>query len=66
MEILSYYASFESNRQKAEFRDKVIEKCGMAYPTFMAKIRNNTWNKLEREAVEEIIKEFTTADEKEK
>ena len=57
-DIVKYYRCLESGRNgaKAKFREKVQERCGMSYPGFMSKIQRNNWTKLEREAIEEIIR----------
>lgn len=55
MSIFDYYKSLKGYKQKQEFRKKVLEKCDISYPSFQLKVHNDTWNKLEREAVEQII-----------
>lgn len=57
IDIVKYYKSLDSRRngEKAQFREKVQERCGMGYPCFMSKMQRDNWTKLEREAIEEII-----------
>lgn len=60
IDIVKYYRCLDNrprnNGPKTRFREKVMVRCGMAYPTFMSKIHRNNWTKLEREAIEEIIR----------
>lgn len=55
MSILDYYKGLTGYKAKQEFRKKVMERCDISYPTFQQKVHNDTWTKLEREAVEQII-----------
>lgn len=55
MEIQAYYKSLLSKAEKRKFREVVLERCGIQYPTFQSKVKNDSWTKLEREAVEQII-----------
>lgn len=55
MSIFDYYKSLKGYKQKQEFRKKVMDKCEISYPSFQQKVHNETWTKLEREAVEKII-----------
>lgn len=55
--ISDYYKTLTSYKEKTSFRNEVMEKCDIAYPTFDVKMRLDTWSKLEREAVEKIIEE---------
>lgn len=57
MSIFDYYKSLPGYKGKQEFRKKVMERCDISYPSFQLKVRNNSWTKLEREAVERIILE---------
>lgn len=54
MNINEYYKSL-SVQERREFKSAVLNKTGMQYPTFDMKRRKDSWNKLEREAVEQII-----------
>lgn len=54
MNINEYYKSL-SVKERREFKTVVLDKTGMQYPTFDMKRRKDSWNKLEREAVERII-----------
>jgi hypothetical protein len=56
MNIVEYYKSKVSRPEKAALREKIMERCGMSYPLFMARVQRNNWSKLEREAIEDIIK----------
>lgn len=56
MEILDYYKSLLTKVEKRKFREEVLERCGIQYPTFQMKVKNDSWSKLEREAVEQIIR----------
>jgi hypothetical protein len=56
MNIQEYYRSRGTTEAKAAFREKVMKRCDMSYPTFMSRIPKNKWKKLEIEAIEEIIK----------
>lgn len=55
MSIFDYYKSLKRYKEKQEFRKKVMDKCDISYPSFQLKVHNDTWTKLEREAVESII-----------
>lgn len=55
MSIFDYYKSLKRYKEKQEFRKKVMDKCDISYPSFQLKVHNDTWTKLEREAVENII-----------
>ena len=59
VDIVKYYKSLDSRRngEKTQFREKVMARCGMTYPLFMNRIYRNNWTKLEREAIEEIIRQ---------
>ena len=59
IDIRKYYKCLDSRRNgpKTKFREKVQERCGMGYPCFMSKMQRNNWTKLEREAIEEIIRQ---------
>lgn len=57
MSIFDYYKSLSGYKRKQEFRKKVMERCDISYPTFQLKVHNDSWTKLEREAVERIIQE---------
>ncbi len=56
MSIFDYYKSL-SYKEKRAFKKQVMERCDFSYPSFDVKIRKDTWKKLEREAVEQIIRE---------
>lgn len=55
MSIFDYYKGLPGYKKKQEFRKKVMERCDISYPTFQTKVHNDTWTKLEREAVEQIV-----------
>lgn len=57
MGIFDYYKSLPGYKAKQEFRKKVMERCDISYPSFQMKVHNDSWTKLEREAVERIITE---------
>lgn len=57
MEILDFYKELSTKVEKRKFREEVMERCGIQYPTFQAKVKNDSWSKLEREAVKQIINE---------
>ena len=61
MGIIEYYKSLGGYKQKALFREKVMAKCGMSYPCFMGRIRRDNWTKLEKEAIDQLIKEHQNA-----
>lgn len=54
MSIIDYYKSL-SIKDKTKFRNLVIERCDISYPSFQLKVHQDRWTKLEREAVEAII-----------
>lgn len=54
MVISNYYLSL-SGKVKSKFIQDVIELCGISYPSFFYKMRNDSWTKLEREAIERFI-----------
>lgn len=55
MVISDYYSSLKT-KEKTTFIQKVIERCDISYPAFMYKMRKDSWTKLEREAIELLIK----------
>ena len=61
IDIIKYYRCLDnrprSNGPKTTFREKVMKRCGISYPGFMSKMQRNNWTKLEREAIEEIIRQ---------
>ena len=61
MSIFDYYKNLPGYKGKQDFRKKVMEKCDISYPTFQMKVREDSWSKLEREAVEKIIAENDTS-----
>lgn len=58
IDIVKYYKSLATSRngEKMQFREKVMARCHMTYPLFMNRIQRNNWTFLEREAIEEIIR----------
>lgn len=54
MVISDYYKSLET-KQKTQFIKDVIDLCDISYPSFMKKIRDEKWTKLEKEAIERFI-----------
>ena len=54
MVISNYYLSL-SGKVKSKFIQDVIKLCGISYPSFFYKMRNDSWTKLEREAIERFI-----------
>ena len=54
MVISNYYLSL-SGKVKSKFIQDVIELCDISYPSFFYKMRNNSWTKLEREAIEKFM-----------
>lgn len=59
MVITKYYKSLKNWKEKAQFREKVMERCDMSYPCFMQRIARGKWTKLETEAIMKIIQEET-------
>lgn len=56
MDIIEYYKSKGSRPAKARLRELIMERCDMSYPLFMGRLQRNNWTKLEREAIEDIIR----------
>lgn len=56
MGIYDYYIRLE-RKEKSSFIQKVLEITEMSYPSFMRKIKDDSWNKLQRDAIETIIEE---------
>lgn len=56
MVISDYYSSL-TRKAKQPFIKKCCDVCDFSYMTFMYKMRNNSWTKLEQEAIEKLIKE---------
>lgn len=54
MVIIDYYNKL-SNKGKGQFIKDVIEITGIAYSTFFQKMKNNTFKKLEEEAIMQYI-----------
>lgn len=59
IDIVKYYKSLATSRngEKMQFREKVMARCHMSYPLFMTRVQRNNWTYLEREAIEEIIRQ---------
>ena len=61
IDIVKYYRCLDNrprnNGPKTTFREKVMARCHMTYPLFMNRIQRNNWTYLEREAIEEIIRQ---------
>lgn len=57
MSIIYYYKSLTKYRAKQDFRSKVMERCDISYPSFQKKVRDDSWTKLEREAIIKLIEE---------
>ena len=56
MNIFDYYSKLE-RKDKSNFIAIVLSRTGISYPSFMRKVREDSWTKLEREAIELIIEE---------
>ena len=56
MGIFNYYTRLE-RKEKTNFIAIVLERTGISYPSFMRKVKEDSWTKLEREAIEQIIEE---------
>ncbi len=58
IDIVKYYKSLATSRngEKMQFREKVMARCHMTYPLFLNRMQRNNWTYLEREAIEEIIR----------
>lgn len=56
MVISNHYRKLEL-KEKTEFIKRVIERTGISYPSFFRKIKHDSWSKLEREAIEQLIEE---------
>ena len=56
MGIFNYYTRLE-RKEKTNFIAIVLERTGISYPSFMRKVKEDRWTKLEREAIEQIIEE---------
>lgn len=54
MVIIDYYNKL-NNKGKSQFIKDVIDITGIAYSTFFHKMKNNTFNKLEEEAIVNYI-----------
>lgn len=59
IDIVKYYKNLDRGRNgaKKQFREKVMEECEMSYPLFMNRMYRNNWTKLERRAIEGIIRQ---------
>lgn len=64
MSIIDYYKSLIQYRAKQNFRNKVMDRCDISYPSFQKKVRDDSWTKLEREAILVIIEEESTNEER--
>lgn len=64
IDIVKYYKSLGHGRNgaKMQFREKVMMECEMSYPLFMNRMYRNNWTKLERRAIEEIIRKEKEAE----
>ena len=54
MVISNYYKSLDRSGKK-KFKHEVIEKCGIAYPTYYRKLNADGWTKSERSVIMDII-----------
>lgn len=54
MGVKEYYLSL-TTKQKSQLIKDVIEICDISYPSFFTKMRNRSWTKLEKEAIERFI-----------
>lgn len=57
LSIFDYYKSLSKYRAKQDFRGKVMNRCDISYPSFQKKVRDDSWTKLEREAIIKLITE---------
>lgn len=56
-----YYQVLESVAERAEFRAVVLDRTGMSYSTFYAKLQNDNFKPAEREVINNIMKEWKNA-----
>ena len=56
MGIYDYYIRLE-RKEKTNFIQRVLAVTEMSYPSFMRKIKDDSWNKLQRDAIRNIIEE---------
>ncbi len=55
MVIIDYYSNLGKDDRKV-FRDEVMARCGIQYPTFYRKMKKDNWRKPEVEIIAAIIK----------
>lgn len=53
--VISDYFNDLADAQKVKFRDEVIIKAGVSYPSFYRKLRDNSWRKPEIAIIQSII-----------
>lgn len=58
MAISDYYKSIPTKSERARFREEVLSKTGISFPSFYTKMRMNSWNKAEIFVIEHIMKEW--------
>lgn len=58
MVISDYYKSILTKSERARFREEVLNKTGMSFPSFYTKMRLNSWTKAEIFVIEHIMKEW--------
>lgn len=54
MVIINYYKSLGKDARKV-FREEVMSRCGIQYPTFYLKMKENKWRRAEEEVIAAII-----------
>ena len=61
MVISDYYRNLESATERSEFRAVVLDRTGMSYSTFYAKLQSDNFTPAEREVINNIMKEWENA-----
>lgn len=57
MVIINYYTNLSKEERKV-FRDEVIARCGIQYPSFYKKMKQDNWRKSETEIIAAIIQKM--------
>lgn len=61
MVISDYYFNVLKEDERSIFRDEILRRTGISYPTFYSKLKKGSWTRAEVEVINIIIKERNNA-----
>lgn len=61
MVISDYYFNVLKEDERSIFRDEILRRTGISYPTFYSKLKKCSWTRAEVEVINIIIKERNNA-----